>query len=451
MASNPTDMETKAKAFDARKALWPEEDTLEEERLRTVGKTIDGALFNTVLVQGYLQWEDQAHLLCKILETFNFSKYFPLDDSSVSILHYLMDELEEYAHKLVDPMIPDQYIKDLPLEDLKGMLKARWGQLCTRLELLRMTQNNLQTGVLGWDDVFLHYRMVEIQLWIEMLNLTLFLRYLSGQTLQEELQEQQRFIQENLIPVMNMFLLEVRDKKARPPVLYADYLITSRASGTLRGEPADSEVSGDGAFRTLVEEAEPLGERVEALTLENPTRHAEGVQETIQAQHEQEAALTVGQGKADRIKSKNVQKILWLSGLSAENKLKMISQLTNPEKKPGDQLDALAGKFNFRMDEGAESAYGDEKAVAQHNTLPKVQLPPFYGNSLEFAKWWQMFIYLVDKNPKIPRNLLQKLSKGNEEYLTYRITFSPQSYDTLKENVKDAFDDADAALRLLMD
>ena len=69
-------METKAKTFDARKALWPEEDTLEEERLRTVGKTIDDALINTFPAQGDLQREDHTSPL-KIVETFNFSKYFP--------------------------------------------------------------------------------------------------------------------------------------------------------------------------------------------------------------------------------------------------------------------------------------------------------------------------------------------------------------------------------------
>ena len=89
-------------------------------------------------------------------------------------------------------------------------------------------------------------------------------------------------------------------------------------------------------------------------------------------------------------------------------------------------MDVLAGSFDFRTDEASAAAFGDEKAVAQYNALPNFQLPPFYGNSLEFAKWWQMFIYL-------------------------EITFSPTSYETLKENMKDAFDDADAALRLLTD
>ena len=108
-------------------------------------------------------------------------------------------------------------------------------------------------------------------------------------------------------------------------------------------------------------------------------------------------------------------------------------------------MDALTGRFNFRIDKASAAAYGDEKAIAQYNTLPNVQLPPFYGNSLELAKWWQMLIYLVDKNPKIPQiiklHLLQKSLKGNAEYLTHQITFSPTSCETLKENVKDAFDD----------
>ena len=68
-------------------------------------------------------------------------------------------------------------------------------------------------------------------------------------------------------------------------------------------------------------------------------------------------------------------------GLLAERKLQMISQLTNTEKKLGDQLDALAGRFNLKTDEASTAAYGDEKAVAQYNALPNVQLPPFYGNS----------------------------------------------------------------------
>ena len=176
-------------------------------------------------------------------------------------------------------------------------------------------------------------------------------------------------------------------------------------------------------------------------------------QEVIRAQHERAAAQAMGRSRTDRVKSKNVQKILSLSGLSAECKLQVISQLTNPEKKPGDQLDALAGRFNLKTDEASTAANGDEKAVAQYSTLPNVQLPPFYGNSLEFAKWWQMFIYLVDKNPKIPQimklHLLQLSLKGSAEYQTHQVTFSPASYATLKENVEDAFDDVDATLHLL--
>ena len=71
---------------------------------------------------------------------------------------------------------------------------------------------------------------------MEMLDLTLVLRYFSGESLQEELQERKAFIQESVIPVMDMFLLEVRDKQVRRPVLYMDYLITFKTQGTIRGD-----------------------------------------------------------------------------------------------------------------------------------------------------------------------------------------------------------------------
>ena len=221
-------MELKTKAFDESRALWTQEDEREEERLRMVGKTLADAMLNTVAVQGDLQREDLACLLCKVLKTFNFRKYFLIDETSVLILQRLMDELEEYAHKLVDPAVPDQYIRDLPLEDLKGMLTARRSQLCACLELLRAAHNNLQIGQIRWDEVFTHFKMVAIQVWMEMMDLTLVLRYLSGDPLKEEFKERRAFVQESLIPVMDMFLLEVRDKQVMRPVLYVDYMITAQ-------------------------------------------------------------------------------------------------------------------------------------------------------------------------------------------------------------------------------
>ena len=265
-ANNSTNVELKTKAFEERRALWTQEDAREEERLRAVGKTLADAILNTVAVQGDLQQEDLARLFCKVLETFNFRKYFLIDETSISILQRLMDEFEEYSHKLVDPAVPDQYIRDLRLEELKGMLTARQGQLCARLELLRAAYNSLQIGQLSWDEVFTHFKMLAIQVWMEMMDLTLVLRYLSGEPIKEELQERKPFVQESLIFVMDLFLLEVRDKQVMRPVLYIDYLIMSPPAGTVRGE--GSEASTDGAFRTPAEEeTDQIEGRVEALTL----------------------------------------------------------------------------------------------------------------------------------------------------------------------------------------
>ena len=452
VAANPTNVELRTKAFDERRALWAQEDEREEERLQAVGKTLADALLNSVNVVGDLQKEDLARLLCKVLAILDFRQYFLIDETSVSILQRLMNDFEEYSNKLVDPDVPDQYIRDLPLENLKIMLTARRGQLCARLELLRSAHNQLQSGQLMWDDVFVEYKTVGIQFWMEILDLTLVLRYKSGDALKEELQSRQVFLQESLTPVMDMFLMEVRDKQVRRPILYIDYMVMSPPSGTLRGD--ESEASVDTVLRPPnEEEVGQMGARVEAMAL-GPVNVPPG--SAMQTQPERAAAQAMGRPAEIKAKGASLKKIISLPGVSSDRKLQMLSQqLDQLEKKPSDQLDVLAGRLGIKLEETSTAAYGDEKAVAQYNALPNVQLPPFFGNSLEFSKWWQMFIYLVDKNPKIPQimklHILQKSLKGSAEYLAHQIVFSPSSYEVLKENVKDAFDDADAALRLLAD
>ena len=103
-----------------------------------------------------------------------------------------------------------------------------------------------------WDEVFVQYKTVAIQFWMEMLDLTLVLRYRSGDALKEELQARQVFLQESLTPVMDMFLMEVRDKQVRRPILYIDYMVMSPPSGTIRGE--GSEASVDTVLRSPNEE-----------------------------------------------------------------------------------------------------------------------------------------------------------------------------------------------------
>ena len=129
VAANPTNVELRTKAFDERRALWPQEDQREEERLQVVGKTLADALLNSVNVVGDLQREDLARLLCKILAILDFRQYFLIDETSVSILQRLMNDFEEYTNKLVDPDVPDQYIRDLPLENLKVIVDGKAGSV----------------------------------------------------------------------------------------------------------------------------------------------------------------------------------------------------------------------------------------------------------------------------------------------------------------------------------
>ena len=292
VAANPTNVELRTKAFDERRALWAQEDEREEERLQAVGKTLADALLNSVNVVGDLQKEDLARLLCKVLAILDFRQYFLIDETSVSILQRLMNDFEEYSNKLVDPDVPDQYIRDLPLENLKIMLTARRGQLCARLELLRSAHNQLQSGQLMWDEVFVEYKTVGIQFWMEILDLTLVLRYKSGDALKEELQARQVFLQESLTPVMDMFLMEVRDKQVRRPILYIDYMVMSPPSGTLRGD--ESEASVDTVLRPPnEEEVGQMGARVEAMAL-GPVNVPPGSATQVQP----ERAATAGYGEA---------------------------------------------------------------------------------------------------------------------------------------------------------
>ena len=324
-----------------------------------------------------------------------------------------MNDFEEYTNKLVDPEVPDQYIRDLPLEILKNMLTARRGQLCARLELLRTAHNQLQSGRTMWDEVFIEYKTVGIQFWMEILDLALVLRYKSGDALKEELQTRQVFLQESLAPVMDMFLMEVRDKQVRRPILYIDYMVMSTPSETLRGD--DSETSVDTVIRPPnEEEVGQMGARVEAMALGPVNVPTVNV---TQVHPERAAAQDMGRSADLKSKGASLKKIISLPGVSSDRKLQMLSQqIDQLEKKTPDQLDDLTGRLGIRKDQASSAAYGDETAVAQYNALPNVQLPPFFGNALEFHKWWQMFIYLVDKNPKNPPDYetahLAKVVKG---------------------------------------
>ena len=62
------------------------------------------------------------------------------------------------------------------------------------------------------------------------------------------------------------------------------------------------------------------------------------------------------------------------------------------------------------------------KGMEPYTNIPNVHLPPFYGNSLEFYKWWEMFKTFVDSDPRMPTiiklNILQNSLKGNAFQMT---------------------------------
>ena len=129
------------------------------------------------------------------------------------------------------------------------------------------------------------------------------------------------------------------------------------------------------------------------------------------------------------------------------------SQLPPPPSTHTDKLASMVAQYTLSVDTQGQNAYGEKYAVSHYNSIPNTGLPDFHGNSLEFAKWWQTFLYLVDMNPKIPTimklSILMKALKGKAEPLTRQIAFAPHSYYLLKQKVIKRFDDTQAALRLL--
>ena len=88
--------------------------------------------------------------------------------------------------------------------------------------------------------------------------------------------------------------------------------------------------------------------------------------------------------------------VLRMGNLSLETKEAIVQQLERECAQTEEALDTLAGRYSFSTEETSAAAYGDATALAHYNSLPNVQLPNFYGNALEFPKWWQMFYFLVD-------------------------------------------------------
>ena len=88
-----------------------------------------------------------------------------------------------------------------------------------------------------------------------------------------------------------------------------------------------------------------------------------------------------------------------------------------------------------------------------YNTLPNIQIPYFYGNTLEFRKWWEIFTISIDKNERVPvfmkLQLLMKHLKEDAYGKAAGLNYSPESYETLKTRLLEAYDHSDTAIVML--
>ena len=77
VAANPTNVELRTKAFDERRAVWPQEDQREEERLQSVGKTLADALLNSINVVGGSPKGRSCEIILQDLGHLRLSSVFP--------------------------------------------------------------------------------------------------------------------------------------------------------------------------------------------------------------------------------------------------------------------------------------------------------------------------------------------------------------------------------------
>ena len=150
---------------------------------------------------------------------------------------------------------------------------------------------------------------------------------------------------------------------------------------------------------------------------------------------------------------------------------------TQTPYQPFDQLTSLKQKFNLEEDldapgtsrtsggnwatkvtRSADGTVTEEPFFVKgpenmYSTVPDIKIPYFYGNSLEFYKWWQMFRVMIDQNERLPKimklNLLQRSLKGPAYQLVQGLTFGPGSYDLLKKRLVSMFDSSQATIRAL--
>ena len=406
---DPTSEELRDKAFEARKAAWTAEDAEEEKELATVGKTLDDTLLATV-PKANEQKEDQARLFCKILDTFDYPKYFAVEETR-SILFHLLEEFTEYAQSPIKPSKPKPVILNAPLTNIKEMVGARRVQIGNRVELLVKALNELQIDVVDWGHVFSHYKSLALLAFKELMDTCLFCRYYSGEALQEQLKVHEDFFKEHVIPALDMFMVEVRDSQYLQPVLFETFHLREREQPVVEPPGKPDKVQEFDQSEELAEDPIALAERLRAVRLKKYPKTEDLPSATTMSgiypkpEASGQFPREIYQTKTEGINlQEQILEIMSLQGITSEEKAERIAQLQgHANANPSDDLDKLADKFNFKVEETGAAAYGDDKALAQYNTLPNVYLPPFFGNPLEFAKWWQMFTYLVDKNPKIPQ------------------------------------------------
>ena len=395
---------------------------------------------------------DRMRLFVRLLIGFPFELHIPVN-REIPIVTLLLRELDKSLGRMAYPGTSEALISDCAEDEVKRFMVARRALVCSYVEKLQSFREGVTTEERGFTKGLDIYRAMALSLFREFLDTVTYLMFLSGENLGHAVQVHTNWVKESVLPVIEMLNTAFSDDSVSVPVLFQDFPKPGETFLSFNASSADN----------VPESGQPeVGQR----------------REPKEEKHEGAGAFVPGLSstrrgsRAPSEERKDVQRqqmlkfVLESESLTPQQKEYMMNNLMREfaeEEGAGMQsqagamthdMDSLAQRFHLKIEEtGAELVSAPQPYSGQYHTLPDVKLPNFYGNPLEFHKFYAMFTCLVDRNPKIPKimklHLFSSSLKGTANYLTHQITFSPGSYDQLKRNLEKAFGDTEASLSQL--
>ena len=437
-----------------RKLDWPADDERRKEEARILKIDPASTYFGHYESTGDEIEEDMARLFEKILRTFDFESHCPVLNGK-DIINALVGEAKTYGNLLQDPSPLDT--KTLGQGDLRF-----WrGRVTLRRKQLLLSLKRLEDDVADWADlpgISAKFRAVVKGIYRDMVEGMYLCRFFSGEDLEKELEARRAFYADRIAPPLSLAKLSFQDNNAPLPLLFEDYDTGLSGPNRVNPRPSAPPLDDTRTPRQLPPQFDPVQEYPKK---EGPTPISHNLPPSTRSEDSSStvtpSTLPVG-----------------LAGLPPPMGVPRSTPATSRYYSPSTHLSDSSGgpppssvtgaAFNVQattqpFNRGLENPpdrFGDAAALSAemvpYDAVPSqtsMTLPTFYGNHSEFPGFWQLFTYLVDRNPRIPvivkLHQLKKALKGKAEYLAAQVEYLPEDYPTLKKNILLAYSDDSAA------